>query len=178
LDIKSPFKQTFKTLRLERNKSKMQPISQLIVGFKASANLDITNGVIFDKVVSHQVNVAMKHRINYNGNNPLQQRILLLILTHISNSISSRKFIGKSKLEGAGFAPTAFQAFELIVASTSIDNFQLIVSLFLNSDSEGAQTIPNKPPQLIVKLISIMISEGGQAPQLIMKSLILNSDGV
>jgi hypothetical protein len=76
-------------------------------------------------------------------------------------------------LEGAGFAPTTFQAFELIVASTSIDNFQLIVSVFLNSDSEGAQAIPNKPPQLIVKLIS----EGGQAPQLIMKILILNSDG-
>jgi hypothetical protein len=60
---------------------------------------------------------------------------------------------------------------------TSTDDFQLIVSIFLNSDSEGAQAIPNNPPQLIVKLISIMISEGGQAPQLIMKSLILNSDG-
>jgi hypothetical protein len=79
-------------------------------------------------------------------------------------------------LEGAGFAPTTFQAFELIVALTPINDFQLIVNLFLNSDSEGVQAIPNKPPQLIVKLISIMISEGGQAPQLIMKSLILNSD--
>jgi hypothetical protein len=80
-------------------------------------------------------------------------------------------------LEGAGFAPTTFRAFELNVASTSINNFQLIVSVFLNSDSEGAQAIPNNPPQLIVKLISVMISEGGRAPQLIMKSLILNSDG-
>jgi hypothetical protein len=121
--------------------------------------------------------VAIKHEINYNGNNPLQRRILPLIPTHVSNPISSCKFIGKSKLEGAGFAPTTFQAFELIVALTSIDNFQLIVSVFLNSDSEGAQAIPNKPSQLIVKLISIMISEGGRAPQLIMKSLILNSDG-
>ncbi len=121
--------------------------------------------------------VAMKHRIDYNGNNPLQQQILPLIPTHVSNPISSLKFIGESKLEGAGFAPTTFRAFELTVASTSIDDFQLIVSVFLNSDSEGAQAIPNKPSRLIVKLISIMISEGGQAPQLIMKSLILNSDG-
>jgi hypothetical protein len=44
----------------------------LIVGFKANANLEITNGVIFDKVVSHQVNVAMKQGIDYDGNNPLQ----------------------------------------------------------------------------------------------------------
>jgi hypothetical protein len=49
-------------------------------------------------------------------------------------------------LEGAGFAPTTFQAFELIVALTSINNFQLIVSVFLNSDSEGVQAIPNNPP--------------------------------
>ncbi len=154
-------------------KNKTGSIFQLIVGFKANANLEITNGVIFDKVVSHQVNVAMKHGIDYNGNNLLQWQILPLIPTHVSNPTSSLKFIGKSKLEGAGFAPTTFQAFELIVASTSIDNFQLIVSVFLNSDSEGAQAIPNKPPQLIVKLIS----EGGQAPQLIMKILILNSDG-
>jgi hypothetical protein len=47
-------------------------IFQLIVGFKANANLEITNGIIFDKVVSHRVNVAMKHGINYDGNNPLQ----------------------------------------------------------------------------------------------------------
>jgi hypothetical protein len=100
-----------------------------------------------------------------------------LFPTHVSNPISSLKFIGKSKSEGAGFAPTSFQAFKLIVASTSIGNYQLIVSVFLNSDFEGAQAIPNKPPQLIVKLISIMISEGGRAPQLIMKILTLNSDG-
>jgi hypothetical protein len=60
---------------------------------------------------------------------------------------------------------------------TSIDNLQLIVSVFLNLVSEGVQAIPNKPSQLIVKLFSIMISEGRQGPQLIMKSLILNSDG-
>ncbi len=120
--------------------------------------------------------VAMKHGIDYDGNNPLQQQILPLILTHVSDPISSLKFIGESKLEGAGFAPTTFRAFELTVASTSINVFQLIVSVFLNSDSEGVQAIPNKPSQLIVKLISIMISEGGQAPLLIMKSLILNSD--
>jgi hypothetical protein len=85
---------------------------QLIVGFKANANLEITNGVIFDKVVSHWVNVAMKHGIDYDRNNPLQQRILPLIPTHVSNPISSLKFIGKSTLEGAGFAPTTFQAFK------------------------------------------------------------------
>jgi hypothetical protein len=62
----------FKTLCLERIESKMQPILQLIVGFKANDNLLITNGIIFDKVVSHQVNVAMKHGIDYDGNNPLQ----------------------------------------------------------------------------------------------------------
>jgi hypothetical protein len=60
-----------------------------------------------------------------------------------------------------------------------------LLRLIVNSDSEGARfgssksqtTLRNKPSQLIVKLISIMISEGGRAPQLIMKSLILNSDG-
>jgi hypothetical protein len=106
--------------------------------------------------------VAMKHGIDYNGNNSLQRQILPLIPTHVSDPISSLKFIGKSKSEGAGFAPTTFKAFELTVASTSTNNFQLIVSIFLNSDSEGAQAIPNKPSQLIVKLISIMISEGGK----------------
>ncbi len=54
-------------------KNKTGSIFQLIVGFKANANLKITNGITFDKVVSHQVNVAMKHGIDYNGNNPLQQ---------------------------------------------------------------------------------------------------------
>jgi hypothetical protein len=106
----------------------------------------------------------MKHRTDYNGNNPLQWGILPLIPTHVSNPISSLKFIGESKLEGAGFAPTTFRAFKLIVALTSIDNFQLIVSVFLNSDCEGVQAIPNNPPQLIVKLISNIIFEGGWAP--------------
>jgi hypothetical protein len=124
-------------------KNKTGSIFQLIVGFKANANLEITNGIIFDKIVSHQVNVAMKHRINYNGNNSLQWQILPLILTHISNPISSLKFIGKLKLEGAGFAPTTFQAFKLFVALTSIDNFQLIVSVFLNSNPEGVQAPSN-----------------------------------
>jgi hypothetical protein len=89
----------------------------------------------------------MKHGINYNRNNPLQQQILPLTPTHISNPISSLKFIGESKLEGAGFVPTTFRAFKLIVASTStINNFQLIVSIFLNSDSKGAQAIQTNPP--------------------------------
>jgi hypothetical protein len=105
--------------------------------------------------------VAMKHGTNYDGDISLQRQILPLVPTHVSDPISSLKFIGKSKSEGAGFAPTTFQAFELTVALTSIDDFQLIVSVFLNLDSEGAQAIPNKPSQLIVKLVSIMISEGG-----------------
>jgi hypothetical protein len=88
--------------------------------------------------------VAMKHRIDYDGNNPLQRQILPLILTHVSDPVSSLKFIGESKLERAGFAPTTFRSFELTVASTSINDFQLIVSVFLNSDSEGAQAIKNK----------------------------------
>jgi hypothetical protein len=33
--------------------NKAGSIFQLIVGFKANANLEITNDVIFDKVVSH-----------------------------------------------------------------------------------------------------------------------------
>jgi hypothetical protein len=39
----------------------------------------------------------------------------------------SFKFIGELILEGAQFAPTTFQAFELIVASISIAHFQLVV---------------------------------------------------
>mgnify|MGYP000883397652 CR=1 FL=1 len=73
----------------------------------------------------------MKHGIDYDRNNPLQQRILPLIPTHVSNPISSLKFIGKSTLEGAGFAPTtSFQAFKLIVAFVFIASFL---------HSEGAQ---------------------------------------
>jgi hypothetical protein len=34
-------------------KNKTGSIFQLIVGFKANANLEITNGIIFEKVVSH-----------------------------------------------------------------------------------------------------------------------------
>jgi hypothetical protein len=68
-------------------KNKTGSIFQLIVGFKANANLEITNGVIFDKVVSHRVNVAMKYGIDNDGNNPLQRRILPLIPTHVSNPI-------------------------------------------------------------------------------------------
>jgi hypothetical protein len=49
-------------------KNKTGSIFQLIVGFKANANLKITDGIIFDKVVSHRVNVAMKHGIDYDGN--------------------------------------------------------------------------------------------------------------
>ncbi len=53
--------------------------------------------------------VAMKHGIDYDGNNSLQWQILPLIPTHVSNPISSLKFIGESKSEGAGFAPTTFR---------------------------------------------------------------------
>jgi hypothetical protein len=53
-------------------KDKTGSTFQLIVRFKANATLEITNGIFFYKVVSHQVNVAMKHGIAYNGNNPLQ----------------------------------------------------------------------------------------------------------
>ncbi len=104
-------------------KNKTGSIFQLIVGFKANTNLKITNDVIFDKVGSHWVNVAMKHGINYDRNNPLQWQIWPLILTHINNPITSLKYIGNSKLEGAGFAPTTFGAFELIVVLALIADY-------------------------------------------------------
>jgi hypothetical protein len=72
LDIKSRFKQTIQNLTSQNNQKQNATHLQLIDGFKANANLEITNGVIFDKVISHQVNVAMKHGIDYDGNNPLQ----------------------------------------------------------------------------------------------------------
>ena len=74
----------------------------------------------------------------------------------------SLKFIGKSILEEAQFAPTTLQAFKLIVALTSITNFYLIVDLFLNPNCEGARadvasaTICNKS----IKLIDVLSSEG------------------
>ena len=40
-----------------------------------------TNCVIFNKDVSNRVNVASKHRDDYDNNNPLQRMILPLILT-------------------------------------------------------------------------------------------------
>jgi hypothetical protein len=54
----------------------------------------------------------------------------------------SLKFIGKSILEGALFASATFQAFESIVASTSIADFQMIVGLFLIPNCEGARAVP------------------------------------
>jgi hypothetical protein len=54
----------------------------------------------------------------------------------------SLKFIGKSILEGALFASATFRAFELIVASTSITGFQLIVDLFLNPNCKEACAVP------------------------------------
>jgi hypothetical protein len=54
----------------------------------------------------------------------------------------SLKFIGKSISEGALFASATFQAFEFIVASTSIANFQMIVDLFLIPNREGARAVP------------------------------------
>jgi hypothetical protein len=71
------------------------------------------------------------------------------------------KFIGKSILEEARFAPTTLQAFKLIVALTSIANFQLIVDLFLNPNCERActdvasATICNKS----IKLIDVLSSK-------------------
>jgi hypothetical protein len=58
----------------------------------------------------------------------------------VANNVPSLslKFISKSILEGAQFAPTTFQAFKLIVAWTLFDNFQLIVDLFLNPNHEKA----------------------------------------
>ncbi len=138
-------------------KNKTGSIFQLIIGFKANANLKITNGVIFEKVGSHRVNVAMKHGIDYDRNNPLQQRILPLTPTHLSNPISSLKFIGKSKLEGAGFASTTFQAFELIVVLALIADFQLVVEYYLIKYSEEA-IINNQKSQFIVAFIYSKIS--------------------
>jgi hypothetical protein len=74
----------------------------------------------------------------------------------------SLKFIGKSILGEARFAPTTLQAFKLIVASTSIADFQLIVDLFLNLNCEGAcadvasATICNKS----INFIDVLSSEG------------------
>jgi hypothetical protein len=45
-------------------------------------------------------------------------------------------------LEGALFASANFQAFEFIVALTSIANFQMIVNLFLIPNCEGARAVP------------------------------------
>jgi hypothetical protein len=44
--------------------------------------------------------------------------------------------------EGALFASATFQAFELIIASTSITGLQLIVDLFSNPNCEGARAVP------------------------------------
>jgi hypothetical protein len=74
----------------------------------------------------------------------------------------SLKFIRKSILEEARFAPTTLQAFKLIDALTSIADFQLIVDLFLNPNCEGARadvtsaTICNKS----IELIDVLSSEG------------------
>jgi hypothetical protein len=55
------------------------------------------------------------------------------------NPSLSLKFIVESLSEGAQFAPTTFQSFELIVTLTSIVDFQLVVEFNLILHSEGAQ---------------------------------------
>ncbi len=62
---------------------------------------------------------------------------------------------------------TALATTKLSNTSKLIDAFQLRV----------VHAAPNKPHQLIVKLIPIVTSDGGQAPQLIMKDAIPNSEG-
>jgi hypothetical protein len=78
----------------------------------------------------------------------------------------SIKFHGKSILEEAQFAPTIFKAFEFIVASTSIADFQLIVYLFLNPYLEGVEYIRtiicNKLWELIVEYFYSSIYEQAQ----------------
>jgi hypothetical protein len=65
----------------------------------------------------------------------------------------SIKFVGESISEEAQFAPTIFKAFEFIVASTSIADFQLIVDLFLNPYREGFEFFRNISSNKIQRLI-------------------------
>jgi hypothetical protein len=58
----------------------------------------------------------------------------------------SLKFIGESILEKAQFAQTTFQAFELIVALTSIADFQLIVNLISAKRASKLIVINSKIP--------------------------------
>ncbi len=63
--------------------------------------------------------------------------------THkMTPSLFLKFIVDESILEGAQFAPTNFQAFELIVASTFNADFQLIVELFLNPNWVGARVVP------------------------------------
>jgi hypothetical protein len=62
----------------------------------------------------------------------------------VANNVPSLslKFIGKSILEGALFAPTTFETFESIVALTLFADCQSIVDLFLIPYHEGACALP------------------------------------
>jgi hypothetical protein len=75
--------------------------------------------------------------------------------------ILSLNYIGKSILEEAQFAPTTLQAFKLIVALTSITNFQLIVNQFLNPNCDGARAdVASATICKSIKLIDALSSEG------------------
>jgi hypothetical protein len=133
------------------SKAKMPFTFQLIVGSKQ------VHQMILQQVL---VNVWSSNAISYYGPNQHKSSCASLLAAHskcfnsrksscasllaaCAKSLNSNKthkmtpslslnFIGKSILEGAQFAPTTFQAFKLIVALTSIADFQLIVNLFLN----------------------------------------------
>jgi hypothetical protein len=77
----------------------------------------------------------------------------------VANNIPSLslKFIAKSILEGALFAPTTSKAFKLIVVFTLIADFQLVVEYFLIKYSEEA-IINNRKFQFIVAFIYSNIS--------------------
>ncbi len=171
----------FRTLCLVGIKSKMPFIFQLIVGSKqvhqrilqqVLVNIWSPNAISYFGPNQHKSSCAYLLAVHSKCPNSHKSSCASLLAvcakslnsnkTHRMTPISALNFIGKSILEEARFAPTALQAFKLIVASTSIANFQLIVNLFLNPHCEGARadvasaTICNKS----IRLIDVLSSEG------------------
>jgi hypothetical protein len=157
----------FRTLRLDRIKSKMPFTFQLIVGSKQLHQRTPQRFL---------VDVWFTNAISNHGPNQHESSCASLLAVRVKSLKSNKahtispslsiKFHGKSILEEAQFAPTIFKAFEFIVASTSIADFQLIVDLFLNPYLEGVEYIRtiicNKLWELIVEYFYSSIYEQAQ----------------
>ncbi len=111
--------------------------SELIVIHFAS-HIDVLDHEGADEQLAYNNPDAGKKQRHENTNDVNARALSTPIFTPHNRTTPSLslKFIVESLSEGAQFAPTTFKAFKLIVTSTSIVNFQLVVEFDLIPHSD------------------------------------------